>query len=179
MGSETLLGRLPDRWENTTLGEIVKRGNGHIQTGPFGSQLHASDYVSVGVPSVMPVNIGDNRIIEKGIFRITEADAERLHRHRVQPGDIIYSRRGDVERRALVRPEQNGWLCGTGCIKIRIGDDSIDPIYASYYLGHPLVRKWIVNHAIGATMPPTARRCRGASREDPRGPASPTSRSRT
>ncbi|MEA3364472.1 MAG: restriction endonuclease subunit S, partial [Candidatus Hydrogenedentes bacterium] len=101
----------------------------------------------------MPINIGDNRIVEDGIARITEADAQRLGGHRVQSGDIIYSRRGDVERRALVRPEQDGWLCGTGCLKVRIGRGRVDPLFAAYYLGHPQVRAWIVQHAIGATMP--------------------------
>jgi len=97
---------IPEDWERTTLGEVVRRGKGSIQTGPFGSQLHASDYVPVGVPTIMPVNIGENRIVETGIARITEADADRLSKHRVQVGDIIYSRRGDVERRALIRKEQ-------------------------------------------------------------------------
>jgi type I restriction enzyme S subunit len=153
MKTEIFAKAVPFTWETTTLGEVVKRNGGRIQTGPFGSQLHASDYVSVGIPTVMPVNIGDNRIIEDGIFRITEADAKRLSRHRVKQGDIIYSRRGDVERRALVRIEQEGWLCGTGCIMVRVGHGDVDATYASYYLGHPSVRAWIVNHAIGATMP--------------------------
>jgi type I restriction enzyme S subunit len=153
MAGEAITGPVPDGWKTTTLGEVVKQGGGHIQTGPFGSQLHASDYVPVGVPSIMPVNIGDNRIIEQGIARITEIDAERLSRHRVQAGDIIYSRRGDVERRALIRPKQEGWLCGTGCLKVRIGNGGVDSRFVSYYLGHPDVRAWILQHAVGATMP--------------------------
>lgn len=146
-------GEVPIGWEFTTLGAICERGGGSIQTGPFGSQLHASDYVPVGVPSVMPVNIGDNRIVDDGIARITEDDAERLSRHRLRPGDIVYSRRGDVERRALVRNAQDGWLCGTGCLKVRFGTGVVDPLFASLYLGHPAVRQWIVQHAVGATMP--------------------------
>jgi len=153
MESKAIIGPVPEGWKATTLGEVVKQGGGHIQTGPFGSQLHASDYVPVGVPSIMPVNIGDNRIIEQGIARITETDAERLSRHRVQAGDIIYSRRGDVERRALIRPEQEGWLCGTGCLKVSLGNEGINPSFVSYYLGHPEVRAWILQHAVGATMP--------------------------
>lgn len=153
MSVESLTGPVPKGWELTTLGVVVERGGGRIQTGPFGSQLHASDYVPDGVPSIMPVNIGDNRIVEDGIARITEADAQRLARHRVKPGDIIYSRRGDVERRALVRAQQNGWLCGTGCLKVSLGDGVADPLFASYYLGHPAVRAWLVRHAVGATMP--------------------------
>jgi type I restriction enzyme S subunit len=153
MAGESIMGPVPSGWEVTTLGEIVERGGGHVQTGPFGSQLHASDYVPVGVPSIMPVNLGDNRIIEEGIARITEEDAERLSRHRVQAGDIIYSRRGDVKRRALIRPGQEGWLCGTGCLKIHLGDEGADPRFVSYYLGHPEVRAWLLRHSVGATMP--------------------------
>lgn len=100
----------------------------------------------------MPANIGDNRIIEDGIARIREADAIRLSKYRVQPGDIVYSRRGDVERRALVRPQESGWLCGTGCLRVRLGANGHDPVFTSYYLGHPNVRQWIVRHAQGATM---------------------------
>jgi type I restriction enzyme S subunit len=151
--ADLINGEVPVGWAFTTLGAICERGGGGIQTGPFGSQLHASDYVPVGIPSVMPVNIGDNRIVEDGIMRITEADATRLSRHRLQVGDIVYSRRGDVERRALVREPQAGWLCGTGCLKVRLGKGIADPLFASLYLGHPAVRQWIVQHAVGATMP--------------------------
>jgi Restriction endonuclease S subunits len=143
----------PAEWERTTLGKIVERGGGSIQTGPFGSQLHASDYVPVGIPSIMPVNIGDNRLIRDGIACITEADAQRLSRHIVRKGDIIYSRRGDVERRALVRDAEDGWFCGTGCLKVRLGQGVVRPEFAAFYLGHPEVREWIVRHAVGATMP--------------------------
>lgn len=143
---------IPAHWESTTLGEICRRGGGGIQTGPFGSQLHASDYVAVGVPSVMPTNIGDNRIIEDGIARITDADANRLGQHKLQVGDIIYSRRGDVEKRALVREREVGWICGTGCLKVRLGKGVIDPLFASLFLGQKEIREWIVRHAVGATM---------------------------
>ena len=143
----------PPEWERTTLGDVTERGGGHIQTGPFGSQLHASDYVPDGVPSIMPVNIGDNRLIRDGIACISEEDAQRLSRHIVHEGDIIYSRRGDVERRALVRAEQDGWFCGTGCLKVRVGDGVADPEFTSYYLGHPEVRSWLARHAVRATLP--------------------------
>ena len=101
----------------------------------------------------MPQNIGDNRISDDGISRITQQDAERLSRYRLQPGDIVYSRRGDVEKRALVRDREDGWLCGTGCLRVRLGSSGVNSEYAAFYLGHPAVRGWIVRHAHGATMP--------------------------
>lgn len=149
---DSLLGTVPDGWGTVTLDDLCRSGGGGVQTGPFGSQLHASDYRTAGVPTVMPANIGDNRILVKGIARVSEEDAGRLARHRLQVGDIVYSRRGDVERRALVRPTEEDWLCGTGSLRVRVGS-SADPTWLSYYLGHPAVRAWIVRHAVGATMP--------------------------
>lgn len=142
-----------NNWEITTLGEVCRRGGGHIQTGPFGSQLHASDYVSVGVPSIMPVNIGNNQIDSNEIAKIRMEDAERLSKYRVEEGDIVYSRRGDIERRAIVRKREVGWLCGTGCLRIRLGKGVVKPEFASFYLGTTTVRQWIRNNAVGITMP--------------------------
>ncbi|MEV5442193.1 restriction endonuclease subunit S [Streptomyces sp. NPDC052644] len=143
---------IPDGWRRTTLGTLCATGGGAIQTGPFGSQLHASDYVDSGIPSVMPQNIGDNRIAEDGIARITVADAERLSKYRLMEGDIVYSRRGDVKRRALVRKYEDGWLCGTGCLRVRVGT-ATEPLFMSYYLGEPEIQEWVAQHAVGATMP--------------------------
>ncbi len=153
MALEALFDSLPAKWEYISLGDACARGGGNIQTGPFGSQLHSHDYVPVGIPSIMPQNIGENRINEEGIFRIKPEDANRLNRYLVKPGDIVYSRRGDVEKRSLIREPENGWLCGTGCLRVRFGPKGINPLYASFYLSHPAVRGWIVRHAHGATMP--------------------------
>ena len=38
---ETEVGRVPEGWEVMTLGTAVGMSGGSIQTGPFGSQLHA------------------------------------------------------------------------------------------------------------------------------------------
>lgn len=124
-----------------------------IITGPFGSQLHASDYVKQGVPSIMPKDIGERRVIEDTIAHISEVDAQRLSRYLVQLGDIVYSRRGDIERCALIRKENVGSLCGTGCLRVRPNAKEIDSEYLSYYLSTPKIRKWIVDNATGATMP--------------------------
>ncbi|WP_206673603.1 restriction endonuclease subunit S [Pseudactinotalea terrae] len=140
-------------WRELTLADLVAEAGGDIQTGPFGSQLHAADYVLDGTPSVMPQNIGDNRIDPAGIARVSRSDMERLGRYWLMAGDIVYSRRGDVERRALVRPENDGWLCGTGCLRVRIANHHVhDPAYVSYALGDPDTRAWITRHAVGATM---------------------------
>ncbi|MBP1466237.1 restriction endonuclease subunit S [Candidatus Chloroploca sp. M-50] len=144
---------VPEGWEVTTLGGISDHVGGVIQTGPFGSQLHQSDYKSEGVPVVMPKNLVDGRISADGIARVGVEDAARLSRHRLRPGDIVYGRRGDIGRRALVTYREEGWLCGTGSLLLRLGQTVIDPVLLYLYLGKSEVATWISNKAIGATMP--------------------------
>jgi type I restriction enzyme S subunit len=147
------LGPIPHGWTVTTLGEACEQGGGNIQTGPFGTQLHASDYVVEGVPSIMPSDLRDNRIDTSSIARIREQDAERLGAFRVQTGDVVYSRRGDVERRSLIRRSEDGWLCGTGCLRVRFGPNGLNRFFGASYLGTLESRTWVVRHAVGATMP--------------------------
>lgn len=153
MASEEDLLRLPWDWTATTLGDVCDSGAGDIQTGPFGSQLHSADYVSIGVPSIMPTNITVEGIKAEGIARITAQDADRLKRYRVRVGDIVYSRRGDVEKCALVTASEDAWLCGTGCLRVRLGKANMTPEFLHAYLSSPPIRAWLVRHAVGATMP--------------------------
>jgi type I restriction enzyme S subunit len=101
----------------------------------------------------MPSDLRDNRIDTCSIARIREHDAERLKVYRVQTGDVVYSRRGDVERRSLIRRDEDGWLCGTGCLRVRFGPRGLSPFFGASYLGTLESRAWVVRHAVGATMP--------------------------
>src|SRR5688572_10877697 len=105
-------------WEETTLGELCKVYGGKIQTGPFGSQLHQHDYQKTGIPVIMPKDIEGNSLSEETIARISETTAKKLDKHKVNYGDIVFPRRGEINKRAFIRKNQEGYLCGTGCIKI-------------------------------------------------------------
>ena len=145
---------MSSEWQDTTLGQICAAQGGAIQTGPFGSQLHTSDYREFGIPVVMPTNIGDGGIVEDGIARIDQTDVDRLSQHTLRMGDIVFSRRGDVTKNALIRPHEVGWFCGTGCLKVRLGDESIATAkFISHCLRLPDIKDWLIRHAVGATMP--------------------------
>jgi len=102
---------------------------------------------------VMPKDILDGRVSESSIARVGEEHVLRLSQHRLRSGDIVYGRRGDIGRRALVTEREDGWLCGTGCLRISLGNSVLDPQFLFFYLGHPNVIAWIANQAVGATMP--------------------------
>ena len=53
-------------WEIAKLGDISK----NIQTGPFGSQLHQSDYSECGIPVVMPKDLVGGKISEESIATV-------------------------------------------------------------------------------------------------------------
>lgn len=131
---------------------LCAHANG-IQTGPFGSQLHKKDYVLIGTPIVTVEHLGDNRLVHKNLPRVSDADRERLSKYRLQAGDIVFSRVGSVDRRALVRQEEEGWLFSGRCLRVRSAPDQIDPIFLSYFFGWSAFREHIKSIAVGATMP--------------------------
>lgn len=134
--------------KETTLGTVSL----NIQTGPFGSQLHQSDYSEIGIPVVMPKDLINGKISEDSIARVGSDHANRLSRHKIEAGDVLYSRRGDVGRCAYATEHEAGWLCGTGCLRVTVDSSKADSKYIFYRLQMPETVGWVVNHAVGSTM---------------------------
>ena len=63
---ETVYGRFSSDFVEDCLVNLCDQING-VQTGPFGSQLHKKDYVSVGTPIITVEHLGDNRILHEDI----------------------------------------------------------------------------------------------------------------
>ena len=135
-------------WETATLGDIST----NIQTGPFGSQLHQSNYSTEGTPVVMPKDLVNGHISEATIARVSDDHVERLNRHKIEIGDILYSRRGDVGRCAFATEKEAGWLCGTGCLRVSTDVSKANPKFVFYQLQKPDTVGWVEKHAVGATM---------------------------
>jgi type I restriction enzyme S subunit len=143
---------VPVGWAQAALEELCSDGDG-IQTGPFGSQLHQADYTEKGVPVVMPRDLVNLRIGVEAIARIPGDLADKLGRHRMMPGDTVYGRRGDIGRRAFISKRQAGWLCGTGCLRIRPDRKMVNPRFLFDALGSPNTAATIAGRAKGSTMP--------------------------
>ena len=139
-------------WSAATLGDIAKRDGGLIQTGPFGSQLHQSDYVPDGIPVIMPKDITDGRVDSASVARVSQETADRLSRHQIRPKTIVLPRRGEITKRAFVRDDQAGWLCGTGCLQIALEGKHVLPEFLYYYMEQQDVARWLEQHAVGTTM---------------------------
>lgn len=146
------LGRIPRNWVLEPLGDRLQRLSGRIQTGPFGSQLHANQYTVDGVPVVMPQDISDGRFDDSQIVRIPSEKARELSRHFMQVGDLIFARRGDLSRCAVVTDHEQDWLCGTGCLLMRFDNQSLSPFWLSLAYRHDIGQRQIAARAVGTTM---------------------------
>ncbi|ESJ26647.1 type I restriction endonuclease subunit S [Cupriavidus sp. HPC(L)] len=127
--------------------------NAGIQTGPFGSQLHQEDYVQIGTPIITVEHLGENRILHANTPKVSGTDRDRLSRYQLNQGDIVFSRVGSVDRRALVREKEEGWLFSGRCLRVRPDPSKIDSQYLSYFFGLSAFKEHIRSIAVGATMP--------------------------
>ena len=149
---ESLYGRIPDEWDILPLKDLCDNPGG-VQTGPFGSQLHQRDYVKKGTPIITVEHLGNNRITHVNLPRVSVEDQKRLARYTLKQGDIVFSRVGSVDRRSLVRDEEDGWLFSGRCLRVRPNTEKIDPRYLSWFFGLSNFQEYIRRIAVGATMP--------------------------
>ena len=149
---QTVYGKFPAHFRVETLRNLCMEKGG-IQTGPFGSQLHQRDYVPVGTPIITVEHLGENRILHEDLPRVSDSDRTRLAKYLLQDGDIVFSRVGSVDRRALVSSAEEGWLFSGRCLRVRPDPSKVDSQYLSYFLGLEVLREYIRSIAVGATMP--------------------------
>ena len=148
----TVYGILSADRQKNSLTDLCHHENG-IQTGPFGSQLHQRDYVPVGTPIITVEHLGENRITHINLPRVSDNDKERLSKYTLRKGDIVFSRVGSVDRRALVREAEEGWLFSGRCLRVRPDPNKVDPKFLSYFFGWRPFQEHIRSIAVGATMP--------------------------
>ncbi|MGE3978951.1 MAG: restriction endonuclease subunit S, partial [Nitrospira sp.] len=123
-----------------------------LQTGPFGSQLHADEYVPGECPVINPANLQDGQIVPDLDCTVDEATAQRLEHHRLAVDDIVLARRGELGRCGLVTQKQKGWVCGTGSLRLRPRRDLARPRFLMHLLSTSRVRDWLQLQSVGSTM---------------------------
>jgi type I restriction enzyme S subunit len=146
--SSGLYGNKPEMWRETPLRHLGCQ----VQTGPFGSQLHAEEYIEDGWPVVNPMNIVDGQIERIASMTITDEKRDQLSRHILHEGDIVFGRRGEMGRAGLVTEDEVGWLCGTGSLRLRVGGDYLNPHYLKLLLETPPARAYFELSSVGSTM---------------------------
>lgn len=146
----TEVGWIPKDWEVSTIGDECD-----VKTGPFGSALHADDYVIKGTPIITVEHIGNVHIDKsRPIPQVSDEDKQRLKAYILKEGDIVFSRVGSIDRNSLVFKEEDGWLFSGRLLRMRkLSKAKFDPLYLCYHLNTYDSKNRILAEAVGQTMP--------------------------
>ena len=144
----TEIGEIPEDWEVRTINTFCS-----VKTGPFGSMLHAEDYVAKGTPIVTTEHFknGILPLVGKDIPQVGIEDLKRMSSYTLTKDDIVFSRVGSVDINALVTVRQKGWLFSGRVLRVRPFKQT-DSLYLHYGLLKHSVRSDIVSRAVGLTM---------------------------
>lgn len=142
----SLIGAVPDGWGCAKLADVCS-----IVAGPSGTRLRLERRTHANIPVITPQNLQNNRITEDGDSAVSVEQAASLSRYQVRSMDIVVARTGVLGRQALASEEQDGWLIGTGCLRLR-PEQPLDARYLNYYLCHPSVHDWIISNGVASAI---------------------------
>ncbi len=145
--ADELAFELKPGWQAARISQILVE----LQTGPFGSSLHQSDYQKGGIPVINPASIKNERLVPVESMAIGPTTLKRLFTFKLRAGDIVMARRGEMGRCAAVTKKESGWLCGTGSLILRL-PKFVFPQFFVTLIGSPFVREYLGSSAVGATM---------------------------
>ena len=144
---ETNENEIPNGWVCCRFDEICSK----FSTGPFGSMVHKSDYVSQnGTPIVNPMNIVDGKIVTNNLMMVSNEKAQELDRYRLTKDDILIARRGDLRKCCIVTEESIDRLCGTGSFFLHA--PFVEPRYIEIFYLSEYVQTILKRECVGATM---------------------------
>lgn len=142
------IGEIPAHWELSRLSLLTTL----MQTGPFGSQLHADSYIDGGYPVVNPTNLTTTGVVGDSGKTVDYDLAMKLARHRFRVGDVVFARRGELGRCSIVTENESGWICGTGCILVRPNLTKATPEFISFASRAKWFQQWLSLQSVGSTM---------------------------
>ncbi len=148
------LGSIPKGWAVSSLGDLFPKDKECVRTGPFGSNLHASDYRDEGTPLILVKHVQDGQVLEHDMPLVGVHKLPELQNYLLQRGDIVFTRVGVVGQSAFIHARQKGWMISGQMLRARVPDSRI---LNSRYLAQVFLDKSFIQmveaHAVGSTRP--------------------------
>jgi len=153
-GTESLPS-LPIGWVWRPLKDLGTDGVSPVQTGPFGAQLHRSEFVTEGVPVVAVGNLTGTSFTRSALYYITQTKSEQLRRYNVFAGDVLFARSGATLGKVCVAPSYiRDWRMTGHILRLRIDQRILLSEVAFYALSAaPAVREQVSGNIRGVTRP--------------------------
>ena len=151
----TELPMLPDGWTWSAFGFLGADPHNTVQTGPFGAQLHNTDFVPSGVPVIAVGNLTGTGFKREGLYFIKPEKAAQLSRYDIWSGDILFARSGATLGKVCVAPaDVSDWRMTGHILRARLNRRFLNPDIAVYALSSlPAVTKQIFGSVRGVTRP--------------------------
>jgi len=144
---QTRLPGFSGEWEILQIREIAS-----VRTGPFGSTLHESDYVQDGTPIITVEHLGEFGVTRQNLPLVSDQDCKRLCSYALEAGDIVFSRVGSIDRNALIREEEEGWLFSGRLLRVRPDKKRVFAPYLSLQFHTESFKNSVLAVAVGQTM---------------------------
>ena len=139
-------------WIETTIGALVDSKQISIQTGPFGTVLSASEYVDHGIPVISVREIRQGRIeFFDETPAVSDSTYHKLPQFALRPYDLVFARKGSVDRSALIPEDTQKLFLGSDGIRLRFSDPTLAKI-VFYYVQSSQTRQILTVSAYGTTM---------------------------
>jgi len=146
---------LPEGWAWVHFGNLGLDPFNTVQTGPFGAQLHNTEFTSLGVPVIAVGNLTGTGFRTEGLYFVSEAKAQQLARYDVWAGDLLFARSGATLGKVCVAPKEvKNWRMTGHILRARLNTQLITPEIAVYALAAlPSVRNQVFGNVRGVTRP--------------------------
>jgi type I restriction enzyme S subunit len=146
---------LPEGWTWAQFGYLGKDPFNTVQTGPFGAQLHNTEFTESGVPVIAVGNLTGTGFRTDGLYFVNAAKAKQLARYDVWAGDLLFARSGATLGKVCVAPDAvQDWRMTGHILRARLNHQLINPKVAVYALAAlAAVRKQVFGNVRGVTRP--------------------------
>jgi len=126
-----------------------------IQIGPFGAQLHKTEFVEEGVPVLNVGNVWPDGLRLDYLDHVTEEKAHQLRRYSINTGDLLFARSGATLGKVCLVPQKcDGWLMTGHLFRVRFDSDRVFNRFAFAALrGSLQIQEQIFGQVRGATRP--------------------------
>jgi type I restriction enzyme, S subunit len=140
-------------WEEKEFKNIKSQERFAIVDGPFGTQLHADEYLDAGNPVVRINNTSySGKFLLKNLVYISSDKAKELKRSKVIAGDVIIAKTGATIGKSAIYPEKlNDGIIASSCLKITLNKSIACNRFVLLFITSYFGQNQILKYASGST----------------------------
>lgn len=145
---------LPEGWCWATMEQIASDLPRSIQSGPFGSNLHHSEFQESGVLAIGIDNVLGCRFSIGREHRITEGKFRELQKYQARPLDFLITVMATVGRCCVVPADIGAAIITKHVYRVTLNQELVNPYYIQYvFAGDVTARKQLFGSVRGQTRP--------------------------